>query len=419
MNLKLSTMGTLRRILIVLALPVTIILIVSSCKRDDDPFSEYTYLRSAEKLFTTSATSVTSLLNLMTSSEPEASELIQFVKHDVDVYRVTYSTMVYDEEITGSGLVCVPVTKGSYPVLSFQNGTNTLHSNAPSVNPSNFSYQLVENVASMGFIVVIPDYPGFGTSDDKVHPYLLKEPTVRSVTDMLGALGEFVGDIAVNTDITGELFFFGYSQGGWATLALHSVVEQEGVHGFNLIASAAGAGPADLKGMLEGFVSESEYPVPAYFGYIAHAYITYNRFSLPYTAIFNEPYASRVPGLFDGTLSINNINSMLTTDITALLDSDFRSGFATAPAYASVREALDDNSIKAWNTQVPLLLVHGESDTQVPAAGTVDLYNEMILEGSSPQTVKIELIPDADHGDGLIPASVKSLVFMLEIIAGR
>ncbi|MFO7575057.1 MAG: alpha/beta fold hydrolase [Bacteroidales bacterium] len=412
-------MENLRRILISMALPVAVIVIVSSCKRDDDPFSDYTYLRSAENLFTTSAASVTSLLSLMTVSDPEASELMQFVNHDVDIYRITYSTMLYDENITASGLICVPVTPGSYPALSFQNGTNTLHSNAPSVNPSNFSYQLVENVASMGFIVIIPDYPGFGSSEQKAHPYLLKEPTVKSVTDMLGALEEFVGDVVVNTGLTGELFLFGYSQGGWATLALHREVEEKGAHGFNLAASAAGAGPADLRGMLEGFVAESEYPVPAYFGYIAHAYNTYERFSLPYSAIFNEPYASRVPTLFNGTLSLGNINSMLTTDIAALLDSDFKSGFASDPAYASVRQALEDNSIPAWNTSVPLLLVHGEADTQVPAAGTVVLYNEMISEGSSPQTVRIELIPDADHGDGLIPASVKSLLFMLEFIDRR
>ena len=181
-------------------------------------------------------------------------------------------------------------------------------------------------------------------------------------------------------------------------------------------ASSAGAGPADLKGMLEGIILASEYPVPAYFGYIAHAYKTYQRFSLSYNAIFNEPYATRIPGLFNGTMSIGGINSMLTTDIASLLNADFRTGFTSGSAYTTIREALAENSINPWNTSIPLLLIHGEADTQVPAAGTVALYNEMISEGSSPQKVRIELIPDADHGDGLIPASVKSLLFMLAFL---
>ncbi len=406
-------MATSRRIIALFVLPVVILVIIASCKRDDDPFSDNAYLLSAEKLFTTTAASVTTLLTLLSTTDPGASSLLQYIEHDVDIYRVTYSTMLYDEVITASGLVCVPVTPGSYPALSFQNGTNTLHSNAPSVNPSNFSYQLVENVASMGFIVIIPDYPGFGSSEHKAHPYLLKEPTVTSVTDMLGALREFVDDVTVSRDLTGELCLFGYSQGGWATLSLHRDIEENGVDGFQLIASAAGAGPADLKGMMEGFVSETEYPVPAYFGYIAHAYSTYDRFSVPYSAIFNEPYASRIPSLFNGTLSLGNINSMLTTDITDLLNPDFRSGFAAGPDYVSVRQALDNNSIHPWNTSIPLLLIHGDADTQVPADGTVTLYNEMLSAGSSPLTVRIELIPDADHGDGLIPAAVMSLLFLL------
>lgn len=398
------------------ALAVAIIIVVAACKRDDDPFRDFTYLRSSEKIFTTTAASVTALINLMAISEPEISGLTPAVKHDVDVYRITYSTMLYEEKITASGLVCVPVTQGTYPVLSFQNGTNTLHANAPSMNPSNFSYQLVENLASMGFVVLIPDYPGFGSSEHKAHPYLLKEPTVRSVTDMLGAIKEFAGNVAVKTAITGDLFLFGYSQGGWATLALHREIEERGAHGFSLVASSAGAGPADLKAMLEGFVTSTEYPVPAYFGYIAHAYRTYEQILLSYNSIFNEPYATRIPGLFNGMMSIGSINSMLTTDITALLTSDFRTGFSSGSTFAPIRNALAENSVTAWNTSIPLMLIHGEADTQVPAAGTVTLYNQMISQGSSPQTIKLELIPDADHGDGLIPASVKSLLFMFEFL---
>jgi pimeloyl-ACP methyl ester carboxylesterase len=395
------------------------LLAVVSCSRDGDPFADNEYLLSAEKVFTTQAASITTLLTLISSSEPEIAALMDYVEHDVDVYRVTYSTMVYDQDIIASGLICVPATSGSYPVLSFQNGTNTVHANAPSVNPSSFSYQLIENLASMGFIVLIPDYPGFGSSDDMAHPYLLKEPTVRSVADMLGALREFDTDVAHRVNITDDLYLFGYSQGGWATLALHDELEANGTSGFRLKGSAAGAGPADLKGMLVDFTGDTEYPMPSYFAYIAHAYHTYNRFATSYGDIFNEPYASRIPTLFNGMLSIGAINEELTTDLGALLRSEFRVEFATGAAYADVRQALDENSIVPWSTSVPLLLVHGESDTQVPPEGTVALYDAMIDAGTEPSVLEIVLIPDADHGSGLIPASVESLIFLIGLTGNR
>lgn len=402
-------------ILISVAAALAVISAASCSREDDDPFSDNLYLTSAEKVFTTQTANISSLLGILSSTNPEVARLSSHVKHAVDVWRVTYTTSLYDEEITASGLICFPATPGNYPVLSFQNGTNTEHSNAPSVYPSNFSYLLVQNVASMGFVVIIPDYPGFGSSEDKAHPYLLKEPTVRSVKDMLEALREFDTDIALTGSVTDDLYLFGYSQGGWATLALHSDIEANGAAGFTLVASAAGAGPASLTEVLTGVITATEYPMPSYFAYIAHAYRTYNRFTVGYADIFKEPYASRIPTLFNGMMSTGSINGQLTTRIADLLKAEFIAGFGTNPAYAGVWAALEENSIEAWNTSVPLLLTHGEDDTQVPSAGTVSFYNNMIGAGSLPSVVTMELIPEADHGDGLLPASVKSLLFLIEL----
>ena len=391
-----------------------------SCSRDkDDPFSDNLYLLSAEKVFNIPQAGIINLLTILASAEPGVSGLTQYVEHDVDVWRITYSTTLYGESITASGLVCVPSSPGDYPVLSFQNGTNTEHANAPSVNPGNFSYQLVENVASMGFVVIIPDYPGFGSSDNKAHPYLLKEPTVRAVTDMLEAVREFDTDVALHADLTDDLYLFGYSQGGWATIALHRAVEQGGAAGYTLKGSAAGAGPTDLPAMLEGFMAATTYPMPSYMAYIAHAYKTYNRFTQNYIDIFNEPYASRIPGLFNGTLSTGSINDELTTDVEALLKPAFRSGFSSDPVFAGVKQALTDNGIAPWKTNIPLLLIHGDGDTQVPAAGTISFHDDMIAAGSSSSVVLLEIIPGADHGDGLIPAAVRSLLFLIALTGNR
>jgi pimeloyl-ACP methyl ester carboxylesterase len=236
---------------------------------------------------------------------------------------------------------------------------------------------------------------------------------------MLSAVRDFDDDIALIQSFSDDLFLFGYSQGGWATLALHHEFESNPPAGFSLTASAAGAGPADLKAMLADFIDDAEYPMPSYLAYIAHAYRTYNRFANPYTDIFNEVYASKIPSLFSGQLSTAAINSELTTNIAALLKAEFRSGFATSPAYSGIRQALEFNSIAPWNTIVPLLIVHGEADNQVPVAGSIAFHNAMITAGSSPAAVTLVTVPGVGHSDGLLPAAAYSLQFILSFTGKR
>ena len=100
---------------------------------------------------------------------------------DVTVYKIVYKTTVNNQEINASGLVCVPATPGDYPVLSFQNGTNTVNAYAPSQFPSDYSYQMIELIASLGYIVVISDYPGFGASAS-ITSSLSGKRTYRQIT---------------------------------------------------------------------------------------------------------------------------------------------------------------------------------------------------------------------------------------------
>ena len=134
---------------------------------------------------------------------------------------------------------------------------------------------------------------------------------------------------------------------------------------FDLIGSACGAGPYNIYLLMQGMLNASTYPMPVYLGYIVNAYTAYNQFTNPVTDIFNQPYASRISSLYTpDMLTSSEINSQLTTSIPDLINPDFLAGFETAAAqYSSVRAALTNNSIRAWHSYKPLLLVHGASDT--------------------------------------------------------
>ncbi|MGQ9620731.1 MAG: alpha/beta hydrolase family protein, partial [Bacteroidales bacterium] len=385
-----------------------LMLAVSSCKKEEN--NPYNYLVSTEKAISYSETYINSLINNAVQYYPEIVQIESLVSGGVDVFKIVYKTDIGNNTINASGLMCVPQEPGVYPLISFQNGTNTVDAYAPSNFVINTQYQMIEVIASIGYIVLIPDYPGFGESASVPHPYLVKEPTVKSVLNMLRASKEAAGNEIEGIDIKDEYYFIGYSQGGWATMALHSAVEKQYSDEFCLVASVCGAGPYDIYYLLSEMTGVSTYPMPVYICYIVNAYKAYNQFTNPVTDILKEPYASLLPSLFNGQQNFGQINSQLTTSIPELITPDFLAGFTSNSKYESVRNALISNSIQAWKTSRPLYILHGGSDTEVNPQVAEFFYNQMISAGSSTETVKKEILEGLDHGDAAVPAMIKGIM---------
>ena len=389
-----------------------IILAVSfSCKKDEQEH-EYSYFVSKELVYSYDKEYIKSMIGPISGSIPEVSALASKVISDISIYKIVYSTNVDGRQINASGLVCVPLAQGEYPVISFQNGTNTINANAPSEAPANF--QLIGLVASMGYVVVVADYPGFGESSALAHPYLVKDPMVQSLVDLLYAVKELPGKELPELKIKNEYYLMGYSLGGWATLALHKELELNYNNDFKLKGSLCGAGPYNILLLLQNMVDKPSFHMPVYIAYILNAYKSYHQFSNPVSDILNEPYVSRTMTLFDGSLGMNQINAQLTTSIDELLTTGFRSGFETAPQYAPVRQALIDNSISGWKTNVPLRLVHGSGDTQVDPVSTEEIYIEMVEAGTSTDLIEKVIVP-GDHSEAAVPAIVQGIFFINEL----
>ncbi len=395
-----------------------IALSVTSCKKDDVT-GHYSYYVSKERSISYTRDYVTTLLGAASVTMPDVAALKPYVSSGVDCYRVVYKTTVNGQDIDASGLVCVPSDPGEYPVLSFQNGTNTVNSLAPTEDPSSYLYQMIEMVASMGYVVTIADYPGFGESSQIPHPYLVKEPTVKSLVDLLFAVKEMASDDLPGISLKNDYSLIGYSQGGWATLALDNAIELDYSNDFNLTGSVCGAGPYDPSMLFAGMVSQVTYTMPVYICYIINAYAAYQQFTNPVTDILNEPYADILSSLFDGTRTSDQINDQLNDTLSVLLTPSFMSGFNNSNDYASVRDALAKNSVTAWQTQKPLLLIHGEDDTTVSPVSTETMYDDMLKAGTSPDLIEKVIIPGVGHGDGVVPAMAHGLIYLLNLRDSR
>lgn len=395
-----------------LAIFATVLIGCDLNKNDDESTDKY--LVSFEKEGSYLPNTIKELYNVLAVNYPEVKPITDEIKYPIDVYTITYNTKFEGKEIVASGLVSVPVSAGSYPVISFQNGTNTMHSEAPTASPNSQLYLLLESIASTGFIISVPDYLGFGASKSMFHPYLHKESTVQAVTDMLRAVDELVAN-HLQIDKSDDLYITGYSQGGWATMALQKAIETQHSAEFKLKASSCGAGPYDMNHVNDYVLAQTSYPMPYYIGYIFNTGIKLGDITNTPADVFKSPYSERILTLYDGTKSGGEINEQLTPITADLYKAEFVTGYKTNPKFASVVTALQNNSVPAWKTNIPTRLYHGLDDNYVPASVSQKQFNDFKAQGVSTSVVNYIPIPGAGHNTGVLPAFIESFTWFIEL----
>jgi len=323
-------------------------------------------------------------------------------KHDVEVFKVKYHTQFQGDDVTASGLIILPQTDESVSMLSFQHGTITLASDAPSVQSTgSFDVLLYSAISSAGFVAVIPDMIGFGSSSNTFHPYYVEEPTATAVSDMIVAASELTEQKKLNFD--GKLFLAGYSQGGYATMATHKAIESEPIEGMTLVASFPAAGGFDLKRIQEYLFSQTEYADPYYLAYMVNSYQRYYKENNLLTDFFNAPYASAIPALFDGNHAAGDINARLTESMEDLVSADIRAGIDSQSHFNYIVTLLNENSlVNQWYPKTLMYVYHGLDDTTVPYSNSESTYQKLIANGASPEQLHFISLA-GDHGSAVKP----------------
>lgn len=411
----------MKRQLYFLALLLYSSIFLTNCRSNvaDVPVEEIKdkYLVSYTLVKTTTMAEVKNLYAMAQILYPEVADVFPYITSGLNVYSVTYNTTFGTKQQIASGLVCIPDGLGTYPILSFQNGTNTVYANAPSVSPNASSTQLITGFASAGFVTVLPDYLGFGASKEVFHPYLHKESTVKPILDLFRAVKEMSNKPELNLKLNTDLYLMGYSQGGLSTLQLQNAIETGYSSEFNLKGVGCGAGPYNLPALTEMVVTASTFPQPYYIAYIVKGFKSAGEFTNQYSDIFNEPYASRIDGLFNGLNSGSAINDQLSTSMSQLFTNEFRTTFNTNSKFKALKDALTASSVPAWRIKTPLVLTHGQADTDVSPAMSEQLYDDLVqLDPALPVTYIP--MPGLDHGGASAPSLI-SFVKKFLVIKGN
>ena len=325
-----------------------------------------------------------------------ASAVFQFfIRYGIKAYRLEYTTTNTDgTKVTASGAVLIPTDVATaVPMLSLQHGTIQSDGDAPSNFGSSSEVNTFGSVfASQGYIIAAPDYIGYGASSGLPHTYEQRNGLATASLDLLRATREFLADKNVNWDK--RLFIAGYSEGGYATLALQKKIEEETGSEFNLVASSCGAGAYDKPAFMRQIVNEKTSGV----AYINRLYVwvllTYDRIyglNRPMTYYFREPYATQVA------------SKGKDVDINVSLNMTFTDSFKKAIADgtdADFLKAVQDNDIHDWKPRTPTRLFHGDADDTVFYLNSQNAYDAMKKRGAA--NVDLVTLKGANHASGVL-----------------
>jgi pimeloyl-ACP methyl ester carboxylesterase len=373
--------------------------VFTSCHNDDDggPSVKYNNLKEADLALARPAGELKGFIALSGIDIP-----IEAIKYNTELYKVTYLTEYKGQEIIASGLIAIPTTEEPVGMISFQHGTISAHSEAPSASSlRDNSLILYAALASTGFITVVPDFIGFGSSKDILHPYYVKEATSTPIIDNLKAAHQLAQEH--NLNFNEHLFLAGYSQGGYATMATQQAIESDPLDGFELLASFPSSGGYDVKGMQEYFFELETYDNPFFLAYVALAYQTYYDWTEPLSNFFVETYAEKIPGLFDGSKSGGQINEELSYTISELVQTDLLENIDTNPDYKYLVDGFNNNSLTDWTPTTKTYMFHGTADVTVPYQNSVDTYNKLIENGTPTSTLTLTPLEGFTHYTGVVP----------------
>jgi predicted esterase len=332
----------------------------------------------------------------------------------VSIWRVHYNTVGGAGEATdASAAVMVPSGSGpscgnSRPVLMYAHGTSLQKAYDMADIANNSEARLAAAMfAAQGFIVVAPNYAGYGGSTLGYTAYLDRDQQAADMIDALRAARAVFG--AIGARDSGKLMLTGYSQGGYVALATQRAMQALGTGEFALTATAGMSGPYALSqfgDMLFGGAPRSGATIVVPLLVNAGQHAGANLYRVP-SEIYEAPYAAGIADLIPGTLGASELASQGKLPATALfafdslpqmpgygqyfgagnlVRSDYRAAYladaaahpcsqdstaplACAPAQA-LRKWLVKNDLRSFTPAVPLLLCGGDGDPTVPYFNT-------------------------------------------------
>ncbi len=374
-----------------ISIAILLISIFFSCTRDDDRLQNK-YLVDAQLIATVSASQILATSVFL----PEINEVLAARQlTNVRVYKITYKTKNVDQsKIIASGALLVPQSSHTLPIISYQHGTLFDYNDAPSKYMTGLETRGLATIfSSAGYIVSVPDYIGYGVSENLEHPYEHAKSLATASFDMLMAVKEFIKDNDIR--ISDKLFLTGYSEGGGATMALHKYIEEKSDLKVTLSAPAAGAynKTAFAREILKTGENLTFLP---HFLWVIHSYNKFYKLNRNWSNLVNQPYATTLNAV---SHPFNYRNAAVSKNPQELFTSALRNGILneTDTQFLNV---LADNDVYDWKPKAPVRLYYGTEDDYVFPVNSETAYNAMKARGAN---VTLIAYDGLNHSTAFLP----------------
>jgi pimeloyl-ACP methyl ester carboxylesterase len=317
-----------------------------------------------------------SLMFTLTSTQIDSILLLQGIpsgivgtEYTVGVHKLIFKTLNYDSTPTyASGLAMIPtnVNYCKLPIVSYQHGTIVRKRDVPSRWAG--QEKLISLIlASNGLISIMPDYHGMGDGPG-IHPYQNARTEAFSVVDMIRATKEVCDTLSIGYG--DQLFLFGYSQGGHATMAAHKMIQEQLAGEMHVTASAPMSGAYDMSGVqTDLLLAEKPYSDPYYLPFLIFGNNPiYNFFTDP-AEVLKQPYATTLPPLMNGVANANTINNAMNDTVKRIFRDDLLDSFNQNPNHF-FKQFLRDNDVYQWVPTSPMVMYFCTLDEKVPFQNT-------------------------------------------------
>ncbi|MCR5050158.1 MAG: lipase family protein [Paludibacteraceae bacterium] len=167
------------------------------------------------------------------------------------------STDQNGKTITLSGKLSVPDGKKPKGIILMPHYTISSNAEAPSSELTIDARYFIDD-----YVVILPDYIGYGASLDRVHPYLRGDLTARNCVDMLLYTQTVLDTMSLGIALD-SIYIAGYSQGGATALWILKLLEEEYADRIHVKKCYVGSGPCDVAATYDYSVKYDFNSVPA------------------------------------------------------------------------------------------------------------------------------------------------------------
>lgn len=310
------------------------------------------------------------LASVMISNNEGLNQFFKFKTKTVTGYNVEYSTTHPHKGggTTASGLLLVPSLSQSLPLLIYHRASLLTKEAAPSLIPSSMlvmdpvtdERSTMVMLALQGYIVLAPDYTGYGSSNNIRHPYLHKKSVTQTSLDMFFSVTEALKD--KNIPFKKNVFVMGYSQGAHGAMAFAEGFQNSNRNDFSLRAIATGGGPYDvLETIRELFDQDKINQITTLLFIQSYSYI-YN-WDLD-TILKDDSYEDIIESAFDYE-DIAEPADKIPDRASKLFQSQFIKDIQEG-SNSPILKDLEENNVYKWSPSAPVFLFHARNDTIVP-----------------------------------------------------